>query len=161
MIKDLPSVFSRVRSALMRRGQSREDADDLVHDAWIKLASFSLTQAVEQPEAFLMRAALNLSIDAHRAQAVRGEQVSPEDVVIVDGRPSVDDVVLARERLDRLSECLARMNETTRKIYLAHKVDGVSYAELAKQFGMTRSGIEWHISKAVMLTASHMEGWYP
>ncbi len=108
-----------------------------------------------------MRAALNLSIDAHRAQAVRGEQVSPDDVVIIDGRPSVDDVVLARERLDRLSECLARMSETTRKIYLAHKVDGVSYAELAKQFGMTRSGVEWHISKAVMLTAAHMEGWYP
>lgn len=161
MIKDLPGVFSRVRSALMRRGQSEQDADDLVHDAWIKLACFSRTQTVEQPEAFLMKAALNLSIDAHRAQAVRGEQVQPEDVVIADGRPSVDDVVLARERLDRLSECLARMDEKTRRIYLAHKLDGVSYAELARQFGMTRSGVEWHISKAVMLTASYMEGWYP
>jgi len=145
----------------MRRGQSEQDADDLVHDAWIKLASFELTQAVEQPEAFLMRAALNLSVDAHRARTVRGEQVLPEDVVIVDGRPSADDVVLARERLNRLSACLARMNETTRKIYLAHKLDGLTYKELAQQFGMTRSGVEWHISKAVMQTASWMEGWYP
>lgn len=161
MIKDLPGVFSRVRSALMRRGQSEQDADDLVHEAWIKLAAFELNEPVEQPEAFLMRAALNLSIDAHRAKTVRGEQVLPEDVVIVDGRPSADDVVLARERLNRLSECLAQMNETTRKIYLAHKLDGVSYKDLAKQFGMTKSGVEWHVSKAVMLTASWMEGWYP
>lgn len=145
----------------MRRGQSEQDADDLVHDAWIKLASVQLTQTIEQPEAFLMKAALNLSIDAHRAQAVRGEQVLPEDVVIIDGRPSTDDVVLSRERLQRLSECLARMSETTRKIYLAHKLDGVSYKDLAKRHGMTRSGVEWHISKAVMLTASWMEGWYP
>lgn len=145
----------------MRRGQSPEDADDLVHDAWIKLASFALTQPVEQPEAFLMKAALNLSVDAHRAQSVRGEQVLPEDVVIIDTRPSVDDVVLGRERMDRLYECLARMNETTRTLYLAHRVEGVSYNELAKQHGMSRSGVEWHVSKAVMLTASWMEGWYP
>lgn len=143
----------------MRRGRSEQDADDLVHEAWIRLAQFSREQPVEQPEAFLMKAALNLSIDAHRAKAVRGEEVLLEDVVIVDGRPSADDVVLARERLARLSECLSGMNEKTRAIFLAHRVDGMSYKEIAQGYGITTSAVEKHISKGVMLVTAWMEGW--
>lgn len=143
----------------MRRGRSEQDADDLVHEAWIRLAQFSREQSVEQPEAFLMKAALNLSIDVHRAATVRGEEVLLDDVVILDGRPGADEVVLARERLARLSECLSGMNDRTRAIFLAHKVDGLSYKEIAQQFGISRSAVEKHIAKGVMLTTSWMEGW--
>ncbi len=143
----------------MRRGRSEQDANDLVHDAWIRLAKYQLVEQVERPEAFLMKTALNLSIDAHRALAVRGEEVLPEDVVIVDGKPSADDVVLARERLARLSECLGRMNDRTRAIFLAHKIDGLSYKDIADKFGISRSAVEKHISKALMMTTSWMEGW--
>jgi len=159
MLIDWPSVISRVKAALMRRGRTEQDASDLVHDAWIRLAKFQQVEKVDRPEAFLMKAALNLSIDAHRALQVRGEEVSPEDVVIVDGRPSADDVVLARERLVRLSECLARMNEKTRAIFLAHKMDGLSYKEVAQKFDLSMSAVERHVSKAVMMITSWMEGW--
>jgi RNA polymerase sigma factor (sigma-70 family) len=161
MIKDWPSVFSRVRSALMRRGRSEQDADDLVQEAWIRLNCYERDQAVERPEAFLMRAALNLSIDAHRARTTRGEEVLLEDVVLVDARPGADEVLLARERLARLSECLARMNEKTRAIFLAHRVDGLSYKEIARHHGLTTSSVEKHIAKAVLLITGWMEGWYP
>lgn len=161
MIRDWQSVFARIRSALLRRGRSEQDADDLVHEAWIRLASYSREHPVDQPEAFLMRTALNLSIDAHRASAIRGEQVLLEDVVIIDARPSADDAVLARERLARLSECLMRMNEKTRAVFLAHRVDGLSYKQIAAQQGITVSAVEKHISKALLLVTGWMEGWYP
>ncbi len=158
MLNDLPSVFSRIKSALRRRGRS-EDADDIMHDAWIHLACFQSRHTVKEPEAFLMRAALNLSVDAHRASARRGEEVQPEDALIFDSAPAADDVVLARERMARLNECLSEMNEKTRAIFLASKLDGMTYNEIAKEFGMTRSGVEWHIAKAVLAVASWMEGW--
>lgn len=159
MLNDLQSVFSRVKSALIRRGRSEQDADDIMHEAWIHLASFQRKQTVKRPEAFLMRAALNLSVDAHRAAVTRGEEIQPEDALIFDSAPSADDVVLARERMARLMECLSRMNEKTRAIFLASKLDGLTYNEIARDFGMTRSGVEWHISKAVLAVASWMEGW--
>eukprot|EP01031_Cornospumella_fuschlensis_P007927 gene7927-9796_t len=37
MIKDLRSVFCRVKTALMKRGRTEQDADDLVQDAWVRL----------------------------------------------------------------------------------------------------------------------------
>lgn len=159
MLKDLPSVFLRVKSALMRRGQSEQDADDILHDAYIRLERFGRKQTVKKPEAFLMRAALNLSVDAHRASNTRGEVVQPEDVLIFDAAPAAEDVVLSRERMARVIECLNQMNEKTRAIFLASKYDGLTYSEIAQEFGMTRSGVEWHISKAVMQLATWMEGW--
>jgi RNA polymerase sigma factor (sigma-70 family) len=159
MIKNWQGVFSRVRSALMRRGRTEHEADDLVQEAWIRLECYRREQPVDQPEAFLMRAALNLSIDAHRARQTRGEEVALEDVVLVDASPSAETTLLARERLERLSVCLGRLNDRTREIFLAHRMDGLSYREIAEQQGLSVSAVEKHIAKANLQLTTWMEGW--
>jgi RNA polymerase sigma factor (sigma-70 family) len=161
MIKDWTGVFSRVKAALRRRGRSEQDAEDLVQEAFVRLHCYELEQAIEKPEAFLMKTALNLSIDAHRTRASHGEEVMLDDVVIVDTAPGTEDVLLSRERLRRLSECVARMNDKTRTIFLAHRLDGMSYREIGKLHGLSISSVEKHVAKAVLLITGWMEGWYP
>jgi RNA polymerase sigma-70 factor (ECF subfamily) len=159
MIKNWQAVFSRVRSALMRRGRSEQDADDLVQEAWIRLACYERDQAVAKPEAFLMRAALNLSIDAHRTRVSHGEEVLLDDVVLVDATPSAEAVLLGRERMARLGVGLGRLNDKTRVIFVAHRIDGMSYQEIARLHGLSVSSVEKHIAKATLLLTSWMEGW--
>jgi hypothetical protein len=53
-------------------------------------------QPVAQPEAVLMRTALNLSFDVHRTSASRGEHVLIENVVIIDTTPPLEAVLLAK-----------------------------------------------------------------
>lgn len=159
MVQNWRGVFSRVRAALMRRGQTEHEADDLVQEAWIRLECYQREQPVDEPEAFLMRAALNLSIDAHRARRARGEEVVLDEVVLVDGRPGIEAELLARERLARLSVCLGRLNEKTRAIFLAQRVDGMSYQQIAERHGLSVSAVEKHIAKATMLVTRWMEGW--
>ena len=158
---DWPKVFSKVKAALMRRGRSEHDADDLVQEAWVRLACYERDNTVERPEAFLMRAAINLSIDAYRLGAMRGEQVTLEDMVHLDGRPGVEDVLLGRERMARLSECISLLSDQTRQILLAHRIDGLSYQEIACRHGISISSVHRHIAKALLLIAERMEGWYP
>jgi len=155
--KDWLEVFSRVRSALMRRGRSAEDADDFVQEAWIRLTVYEQTQVVEQPDAFLMRIAQNLSIDAHRAAMNRGEAVCVDDVVIVDCSPSAEEIVMAKERTARLSNCLGRLTAKTRDIFLSHRVDGMTYREIAERHGLTISTVEKHISRATAYLAAWMQ----
>ena len=159
MIKNWQAVFSRVRAALMRRGRSEQDADDLVQEAWIRLACYERDRDVAQPEAFLMRAALNLSIDAHRSRASHGEEVLLEDVDVVDATPSAEAVLLGRERMARLSVGLGRLNDKTCAIFLAHRIDGMSYQQIAHHHGLSVSSVEKHIAKAMLLLTSWMEGW--
>ena len=158
---DWRKVFSKVKAALMKRGRSEHDADDLVQEAWIRLVCYERDNTVEQPEAFLMRAAINLSIDAHRLSATRGEQVTLEELVHLDGSPGVEDVLLGRERLARLSECISLLDEQSRQILLAHRIDGHSYQEIAHQHGISITSVHRQIAKALLLIAERMEGWYP
>jgi hypothetical protein len=57
MVRDWQATFARVKAALMRRGRSEHDADDLVQEAWVRLACYEREHAVATPEAFVMRAA--------------------------------------------------------------------------------------------------------
>lgn len=69
---------------LIRRGRTEHDADELLQEAWVRLARYEREQPVQQPEAFLMRAALNLSIDAHSMRHTHGEEVLLENGALVD-----------------------------------------------------------------------------
>jgi len=159
MASNWQAAFSRIRAALVRRGRSVQDADDLVQEAWVRLACYERDQEVIQPEAFLMRTALNLSIDKHRMHANRGEEVQLEDVVLLDVAPGTEAVVLARERMARLSLCLDRLNEKTRDIFLAYRVDGLTYREIAERHGLSITRVEKHVSKATLQLTTWMEGW--
>lgn len=159
MATNWQSAFSRVRAALMRRGRTQHDADDLVQEAWVRLACYERDQAVAKPEAFLMRTALNLSIDTHRMQVNHGEEVLLDEVVLIDATPTAEAVVLARERVARLSVCLGRLSEKTRDIFLSHRVDGMSYQQIAQRHQLSISTVEKHVAKATMQVTSWMEGW--
>ncbi|MBV8504059.1 MAG: RNA polymerase sigma factor [Paucibacter sp.] len=159
MLKNLPPIFSRVHAALMRRGRSEHDANDFVQEAWVRLACYEKDQAILKPEAFLMRTALNLSIDAHRASVSHGEEVLLEDVVLLDTAPSTEAVVLGRERAQRMSYCLSRLSDKSREIFLAHRIDGRTYKDIAEQHGLSISTVEKHIARATMQLTNWMEGW--
>jgi len=161
MVKNWQIVFSRIRAALMRRGRTEHEAEDLVQEAWVRLASYELRETVIKPEAFLMRAALNLSTDAHRSRVHHGEQVVLDDDVLIDAAPGVEDVLLARERMARLSECLAELPPRTQEIFLAHRHEGLRYQDIASLHGVSVSAVEKHIAKAMLVITGGMEGWYP
>lgn len=150
MKKNLPPVFARIRDALRRRGSSRQDAEDIVQEAWVRLASYQRSQVVDKPEAFLMQTALNLAIDEHRGRVTHGEKVGLEEVVLVDESPPVEAVVLARQRLARATQCLARLSDKTRDIFLAHRLGGFTYREIADHHRLSISTVEKHIAKATM-----------
>lgn len=161
MVRNWQTVFSCVRAALMRRGRTRHDADDLVQEAWVKLACYERQHVVAEPEAFLMRTALNLSIDAYRTSKNHGEQMLLEEVLLVDTAPAADAILLGRERIARLSECLAGLDAKTRSIFLAHRLDGLSYLVIARDHRLSVSSVEKHIAKAMLELTRSMEGWWP
>ena len=125
----------------------------------MRLACYERKQPVDKPESFLMQTAMNLSIDAHRARTYRGEEVLLDDVVLVDTTPSAETVLLAKERTARLSVGLGRLTEKTRQVFLAHRIEGMSYQEIARRQGLSVSTVEKHVAKAVLLLTTWMEGW--
>lgn len=153
------AALARAKTALVRRGRTVHDAEDLVQEAWVRLACYEREKTVDKPEAFLMRTALNLSIDAHRMRVNHGEEVVLDELVLIDVAPTAEAVVLARERVARLSVCLGRLSEKTRDIFLAHRIDGMSYQQIASRHQLSISTVEKHVAKATMQVTGWMEGW--
>ncbi len=159
MFKNWAATLAAVKAALMRRGRSAEDAEDLVQESWLRMATSPHDMPAPEQAAYLMRTALNLAIDMHRVRALRGEEVEVDNETLVDGRADTEAEVLARERIERLAVCMARLSDKTRDIFTDILIHGASHAEVAQRHGVSVGTVEKHVAKATMLMAHWMQGW--
>jgi RNA polymerase sigma factor (sigma-70 family) len=154
-------VLTRVRrlqGMLRRRGHAREDAEDLVQEAFLRLQIYcNAGNEVRSPEAFLARTALNLAVNAresdHRHLYV-AEAV--EDLQLVDLSPTPEEVLAAEQCLLRIQALLAGLSRRTRDVFFLHRLHALSYAQIADHFDISVSAIEKHIATAMATLGPYM-----
>ena len=141
----------RLAQVMVRRTGDPELADDFVQDAFLRIASRTGALSVlDRPQAYLRRIAANLLNDRRRSDARRSARlhVVAEDHVL----PAIDPhaQLESRDMLRRVEAAMLRLPNKTREIFMAHRVEGLSYAEIAEQTGLTLSGVEKQMSKALV-----------
>lgn len=62
----LADILRKARRAVIRQGIADHEADDLVHEAFLKVERYQRAHEVRSQEALLVRAAVNQSIDRQR-----------------------------------------------------------------------------------------------
>lgn len=156
----LGSSWARLRDQIARMTR-RDDAEDLLHDAWIGIAE--CRTEVGNPEAMLARAAANRGLDAYRRERRVGATMVSATLVgaesVRDVRPLQDEMLIARHRLDRLSRGVAQLSPRTREIFLMHRLEGRKYREIAQDLGISQSAVEKHIARAMADLTDWMENW--
>lgn len=60
------------------------------------------------------------------------------------------------ERL-RLRRALAKLEPRTREVFLLHRLDGLTYGEIAERLGISAEAVERHIADALYDLAKRME----
>ena len=161
---DVSSSGSWRRKLLRRISRAVNDpqqAEDYLHSAFLRLEEYRAEHTVRNPEAFLMRAAVNLAVDESRRRRVRNEAGPSlgEMFKLAEDRPLQNEVLAARERLRRVQACLDGLNPRTREIFLMHRLDGKKYRDIAAELGISVSAVEKHIAKAVLALTQWTEGW--
>jgi RNA polymerase sigma-70 factor (ECF subfamily) len=158
--RTLAEMTQRLRGLLRRKGQSSEDAEDLAQDALLKLELYQRAQDVRDPEAFLRRTAVNQAIDQSRRSRRSPLSTSPlEAFDLVDPSPTPDDLFAANRSLERLTAGLKAMNAKSREVLLAQRLDGLTYAQIAEQFGISQSAVEKRLARGMLFLQDWMEGW--
>lgn len=143
--------IARLRGLLRRRGRTREDADDLIQEAFLRLHVYCQQEEVRKQDAFLTRTVLNLSVDMYRKErhlVPAVESVGSE--LLVDLEPTPEEAAVASQRLARVLAVLEDLSPRTREIFLMHRVEGYSGAQIAQRFGISVSAVEKHVAKAVL-----------
>jgi RNA polymerase sigma-70 factor (ECF subfamily) len=134
---------------LRARTQYSEDAADLLQETFTRFARLSLSRKLDNPAAYLQRIAANLLVDRARAPANRLAHVPLDDLELIDPAPSPLSQVETKEMVRRLEAALARLRPKTRQVYLLHRFEGLTYERIAAQLGLSASGVEKHMSKAI------------
>lgn len=149
----------RLRRYFSRRG-SAANADDLVQETFVRLAGAKARRpiVIDQPSAYLNQIAGNLLREQARFAARRSSALHTSDDAIQLSGPDPVGQLEARDMLNRLETAMTKMKPATREIFMAHKLHGYTYSEIAKLNGRTIKSVEKHIAKAVYQLSRAMQG---
>lgn len=151
----LDALYRHQASRLIRRFArklSGVDAKDVVHEAFAKLASASVGSGgpVESPEALVSTVATNVLRD--RARKAAREAVGLHQLAVDSNQEAVDPhrLIESREALRAIERALAAMSPRRRRIFMLHRFEQMSYAEIGREIGMSEKGIKKQMAKALL-----------
>ncbi len=140
----------RLRRRLRAELKSSEEASDLLHDAFTRLLGARALGRLLQPEAFLNRILRNLLIDRSRRLANRATHVDIDDELDLAVPADQSDAIEAEQMRQRYREVVATLPERMREVFLLHRVEQLSYNEIADRLGISPRTVEWHIAEAIV-----------
>ncbi|MBW4332226.1 RNA polymerase sigma factor [Stakelama sp. CBK3Z-3] len=133
-----------------RRIPCPDEADDLVQETFTRALRQGARSSLRNPGGYLTRIAQNLLRD--RAKIARRR--SADLHVPADGEiPAAADplhLLEVRDMLDRLEAVMLELPKTTREIFMAHRLEGLTYAEIARRTGLTIKQVEKAIARAMV-----------
>ncbi len=149
----IESLYVSERGRLERlatRRVGRANAADVVQDVFAAIWSRAKEQISFTP-AYLTRATQYAAISQFRAEQ-RHERLltglTEEQYAAPQSLP--DQIVAARQDLQRLQEALAALPERTRQVFLLNRVHGCTYDEIAIGLNVSYSTVEREIARALL-----------
>jgi RNA polymerase sigma-70 factor (ECF subfamily) len=134
-------------------GSGPPDPEDVAQSALLKFSELDNNDCVQNIRAFLFTTARNLVIDYHRSpknySPTQGQIDSHEKNHDFSDVDNPEHVYLEREKAKVVEAVLLSLPERDRKFVLMNRVDGLTYTEIAKQAGMSRSGVQKIITQAL------------
>ncbi len=147
--------FKKMRGVLSHKGRQREEIEDLMQDAAVRLLEYCEHGGeVREPEAVLVRTvrrlAMNRERDAHTDLYV-DEPVEKLD--LVDPGPSPEELLTGEQCLLQIRRTLDAVSRRTREVFFMQRLHGFSYAQIARHMDLPVSTVEKHMARAMTVLA--------
>lgn len=154
----LVSGYDELKRRLTRRMGSADAATDALHETWIRLGHVNEIAAVQRPESYLYRMALNVAVDRHRADKRWFDKAGLEALLRSDDdQLDPEHIVAMRSEMAALERVLAELPPRRRAIFLAALTEELSYRDIAKRFGISLRSVEREMSRAFEDCGKHFE----
>ncbi|RCK50810.1 RNA polymerase subunit sigma-24 [Thalassospira profundimaris] len=154
--RTLASLFEQHRSRLLsmavRRMQDREVAAELVQDVYLRMMQHGSVGSRDENIKVLYTAVRNAVIDHHRSirnHSRSMESLLPSQLWEQQETHSPQDHAEARQALGALDQALLELSPRAREMFLAHRVDGISNAKLAKKYDISVSAVEKQLARTI------------
>lgn len=139
-----------------RKLRSRQQAEDLTHDAFVRVLE-SPREQVAQPRAYLHQTARNIAVDGYR----REDRRQALELDLLEDRSAAGDdpeaYVHALELADSVERALALLPVNCRRVFIWQKLEGLSQAEIAERMGLTRNTVEKYMIRTLRHLREHLD----
>jgi RNA polymerase sigma factor (sigma-70 family) len=135
---------------LRRFIRSREAADDLAQEAFLRAFAAESGRMIEAPKAFLFKVAKNLALNELARQSTAAMEplgdFEGQEVLEDSSQAAVDDVVDSRERIRLLARAVAALPPQCAKVFILRKMQGLSQKEIAVRLNISVRTVENHVA---------------
>lgn len=133
----------KMRAWLRRHRTRPEDVDEVIQEAYCRLAMLDAIDHIDRPDAYFFSLCRNLLLRRlKREHIVPIATIAEIESVSPDGRPSPEREVAGRVDCARLLTLMNRLPERCRTIVRLRKVEGWSQREIAQHFATTEKAVE-------------------
>ena len=139
-----------------RKLRSRQQAEDLTHDAFVRVLE-NPRQQVEQPRAYLHQTARNIAVDGFRREDRRqalAQETFDEGVATSDDPEAY---VQALELAESVERALAELPLNCRRVFIWQKLEALSQAEIAERMGVTKNMVEKYMIRTLRHLREHLD----
>lgn len=160
--KSFDDLFALHRGSLTRFVTAKisdpGEAEDIVQECFIRFQKKYGDEAVDSPGALLARIATNLVIDRVRESTARSGREQAWGQLNIAGADdanacteSVDPAraLSAKQQVAEAMSVIDGLHEKTRKVFMLHRFEGLTHAQVSERLDMPRSTVEKHMIRAI------------
>ncbi len=136
-------------SAYLEYRVGKEDAEDLLHEVFLKAATSGCLTELRNPACYLIRIAHNLLIDEARKRKRRINPLPLFDDCDMARDGGQEEELLARQTAQLIEDAFAELPEKTVTIFTMNRFHGKSYRCIHDELGIALATVDYHMMKAL------------
>lgn len=160
MTADAPSHHSAVgelylehnawlRGWLRKRIGSQCDAADLAQDTFVKVLKAHIALDIREPRQYLSTIAKGLMIDLFRRRSLEQAYLQTLQQMPYNEVPDLETQAIMFEALVAMDALLSGLGPRIRQVFILSQIDGLTYAQIAAQLGISVRTVNSHMAKAM------------
>jgi RNA polymerase sigma factor (sigma-70 family) len=153
------ATLAPLRRYLTRLLGNAGEAQDVAHDAYMRVYPSLTNHSARRPEALLYTAARRLAINRLKRRSISPlarDAFIPE--MSASAEPGVEQQVMARQELEILEQAISELPDGCRVVLLLCKIEQLSHREISERLAIAVSTVEKQHARALRLLRTALEG---
>lgn len=136
---------------LARRWRHAIDPDDVIQEAYCRIASLSRVDHIENPVGYFRRTVHTVATDMLRRDGIFNftAMTEIEWMNVMDSEPLADQVLEASQELERVNALLSQLSDVGRQAIEMRRIEKISQRETARCLGVSEDVIRNHLVRGV------------
>lgn len=151
MAREIVPHEAAVRRWLSRRWHRIVDAEDVIQEAYCRIASLRSVDHIDNPAGYFHQTVNSVVTDMmRRAGIIKFTSMTQiEWSTVMDSGPSAERALEGSQELERVRGLLSRLSDTCRKVIELRRVEGLSRKETAERLGVSENDVKNHLVRGL------------